>query len=100
MLAEDKVKHFFVNAVVVTGTTLVLLGLGFEAIPAYTASVFLAAGLSVGKEYGDSRAVGNKWDWWDIYYDAIGIIIGICSSISTLYLGKYLASLCLYSIYS
>jgi len=93
MLAEDKVKHFFVNAVVVISVTLMLLGLGFEPIPAYTASVFLAAGLSIGKEYGDSRAVGNKWDWWDICYDILGIIIGICSSISTLYLSKYLISL-------
>lgn len=93
MIAEDKVKHFFVNAVVVIGATLMLLGLGFEPIPAYTASVFLAIGLSVGKEYGDSRSVDNKWDWWDICYDAIGIIIGICSSISSIYLGKYLISL-------
>ena len=93
MIAEDKVKHFFVNAVVVISVTLMLLGLGFETIPALIASTFLAIGLSVGKEYGDSRAVGNKWDWWDIYYDAIGIIIGICSSISTLYLSKYLISL-------
>jgi len=99
-MIKDKAKHFFVNAVVVISVTLMLLGLGFEAIPAYTASVFLAIGLSVGKEYGDSRAKGNKWDWWDICYDAIGIIIGICSSISSIYLGKYLASLCLYSIYS
>ena len=51
MITVDKVKHFFVNAVVVTGATLMLLGLGFETIPAYTASVFLAIGLSVGKEY-------------------------------------------------
>jgi len=93
MITEDKVKHFFVNAVVVISVTLILLGLRFEPIPAYTSSVFLAVGLSVGKEYGDSRAVGNKWDWWDIYYDAIGIIIGICSSISTIHLSKYLISL-------
>jgi len=93
MIAEDKVKHFFVNAVVVISITLMLLCLGFETIPAYTASVFLAVGLSIGKEYGDSRAVGNKWDWWDICYDILGIIIGICSSISTFYLSKYLVSL-------
>ena len=93
MITVDKVKHFFVNAVVVTGATLMLLGLGFETIPAYTASVFLAIGLSVGKEYGDSRAVGNRWDWWDIYYDVLGIIIGICYSISIIYLSKYLISL-------
>ena len=37
----------------------------------------LAVGLSVGKEYGDSKAPGNKWDWYDILADVIGIVIGL-----------------------
>ena len=36
----------------------------------------LAIGLAIGKEYGDSKAPGNKWDWWDILADAIGIAVG------------------------
>lgn len=37
---------------------------------------WFAAGLAIGKEYGDSKASGNKWDWWDILADACGIIMG------------------------
>jgi uncharacterized protein YfiM (DUF2279 family) len=37
---------------------------------------FFALGLGLGKEYGDSKASGNKWDWWDIVADVVGIVIG------------------------
>ena len=36
----------------------------------------LAVGLALGKENGDSKAIGNKWDWYDILADGIGILIG------------------------
>jgi len=36
----------------------------------------LAVGLGIGKEYGDSRAKGNKWDWYDILADGIGVAVG------------------------
>lgn len=39
--------------------------------------VNLLVGLSLGKEYGDSKAPGNKWDWYDILADAIGIVTGL-----------------------
>ena len=38
--------------------------------------VAFALGLGVGKEYGDSRAVGNKWDWLDIVADVAGCAVG------------------------
>ena len=38
---------------------------------------WLAVGLALGKEYGDSKAIGNKWDWGDILSDALGIILGV-----------------------
>jgi len=37
---------------------------------------WLAIGLAIGKEYGDSKAPGNKWEWWGILADAIGIAVG------------------------
>ena len=37
---------------------------------------WLAVGLALGKEYGDSKARGNKWSWGDILADAIGVILG------------------------
>lgn len=64
---KDKLLHFIVNLIVV-------LSIGWINLPL---AIGLAAGLSIGKEYGDSKAPGNKWDWYDILADAIGIVIGL-----------------------
>lgn len=64
---KDKLLHFIVNLIVV-------LSIGWINLPL---AIGLAVGLSVGKEYGDSKAPGNKWDWYDILADAIGIVIGL-----------------------
>ena len=34
-------------------------------------------GLGIGKEYGDSKAVGNKFDIWDIVADVVGIGLAV-----------------------
>lgn len=64
---SDKLKHCLANLLVmfIVGSFNIWLGLG------------LAIGLSVGKEYGDSLVEGNKWDWYDILADAIGLVIGL-----------------------
>lgn len=64
---SDKLKHCLVNLLVmlIAGSINIWLGIG------------LAAGLSLGKEYGDSKAPDNKWDWYDILADTIGIVIGL-----------------------
>ena len=36
-----------------------------------------AAGWGVGKEHGDSNSPTNKWDWWDIVADGLGILSGL-----------------------
>ena len=63
-IQKDKKLHFAVNFIcsIVGGIYGILLGLG----------------LSFGKEYGDSKAVGNRWDWYDIIADCLGLIIGGC----------------------
>ena len=38
--------------------------------------VAFALGLGIGKEYGDSKAAGNKWDWLDIVADVAGCAVG------------------------
>lgn len=63
---SDKLQHFFVCL----GSTL-LIGL-FSPI----AATAFTLGLGLGKEFGDSRAVGNKWDWWDILADICGVAAG------------------------
>ena len=55
---KDKIQHFIVCLI---------------------ASVFLplfAAGLAIGKEYGDKHATGNHWCWLDLLADFMGIAIG------------------------
>lgn len=36
----------------------------------------LAIGAALGKEYGDYKAKGNHWCWWDLLADGIGTLIG------------------------
>lgn len=57
-LGKDKLKHFLVCFVIAVISPLVALG------------------AAMGKEYGDSNALGNHWCWWDVMYDAIGILVG------------------------
>lgn len=38
--------------------------------------VIFSAGLGIGKEFGDSRAINNKWDWSDMAANILGIIAG------------------------
>jgi len=64
---NDKMIHGTVTAL-----TVIIFGLWN-----LTFSVGLAIGLSVGKETGDSLAIGNHWSWLDILADTIGIIIGL-----------------------
>lgn len=92
MIQKDKHMHFSVNVIVVIITTQILLLFGLEPIPAYTASIFFAIGLSVGKEYGDSKAIGNRWDWMDILADAIGIVFGVFMSIQVSIISKAIVS--------
>ena len=39
-------------------------------------SPWLAVGLGIGKEYGDSKSPVNHWDWWDLLADVVGIAVG------------------------
>lgn len=38
-----------------------------------TEAAILAA---LAKEYGDGKAKGNHWCWWDITADMLGVIVG------------------------
>lgn len=65
----DKALHFGVNVV------LALFGIWY-----YSLGVGLCIGASLGKEYGDSQATGNKWSWSDIVADMIGMGVGLLIS--------------------
>ena len=66
MIAKDKLLHFTISAVIAFALSL--------ANP--IAGISFTLGLGLCKEYGDSKAQGNKWSWGDIVADAIGVIFG------------------------
>jgi len=65
-IGKDKWFHFIVN--------LVLALTGFVS---YWLAVGLCVGASAGKEYGDSKAYQNHWDWLDIVADMLGMAAGL-----------------------
>lgn len=65
-IAKDKILHFFVN-----------MGLAMTGFLSYWFAAGLCIGASVGKEYGDSKAYQNHWDWMDIVADMLGMAAGL-----------------------
>ena len=69
-IGKDKIYHALVNfAFALTGFISIPFAVGF------------CIGASIGKEYGDSKASGNKWDWMDIVADLIGMGLGLLTVI-------------------
>ncbi len=62
----DKVLHSGANFVI-----------ALSAFVSYPFALGACIGVSVGKEYGDSKAAGNKWSWGDIVADALGMGTGL-----------------------
>lgn len=71
-MGKDKVAHYFVCFFATIVISLVFFWLG-QTASIITGAMF-ALGLGLGKEFGDSKASGNKWDWYDILADCLGII--------------------------
>ena len=63
---SDYLKHLLVN-----------LGIALFGAVNLPFAIGASLGASFGKEYGDSKAPGNRWDWKDILYDIIGLAIGV-----------------------
>lgn len=63
----DKPAHFIVSFIYSFIVGFVLGGIcGFVA----------GISLGIGKEYGDSKSVGNYWSWGDILADVLGSLVG------------------------
>ena len=72
---NDKLFHFgacFLATIVVSICTFFLGELG----SCFSGGLF-ALGLGIGKEYGDSKSPGNKFDVWDLVADVLGIAAAI-----------------------
>lgn len=67
--------HFgvcFIAALVVSFDTWFL-----DKVGSVCTGVAFALGLGLGKEYGDSKASGNRWEWADILADCLGIACAV-----------------------
>ena len=74
-IGKDKILHagacFF--ATILVSVSMFFLGKTGSIL----CGSWFALGLGLGKEYGDSKAKGNKWDWWDIVADVVGIGLAV-----------------------
>lgn len=67
----DHKEHFIICVI----ATLLAFGLYATFLPfwhVFLMCPLLPLGLGAGKEYGDSQASGNRWDWTDIAADLLG----------------------------
>lgn len=72
---KDKILHAVVCFFATTICSIVCFFLG--EVGSIVSGACFALGLGLGKEYGDSKATGNKWDWKDIVVDLAGIAFAV-----------------------
>ena len=74
-MGKDKVAHYFVCFFSTVLISIAFFWLG--KVASVICGALFSLGLGLGKEYGDSKAVGNKWDWLDIVADCLGILTAV-----------------------
>ena len=75
---KDHIKHFVICAIATLGS-FGFMATFFPFAPSVASCWLLPIGLGVGKEYGDSQASGNRWDWTDILADVFGILAAVAT---------------------
>ena len=77
MIQKDKFQHAGICFLVSLTTVLAMRLSGGTLLSSALAGLMTSMAIGVGKEYGDMKAIGNRWDWQDIAADAIGGAIGV-----------------------
>ena len=75
-IEKDKIQHMTVCAQIAAASAYMVKSAGAPSIPSCVAGFLSGISAGVGKEYGDKKAPGNKWDWLDIVADALGSLAG------------------------
>ena len=76
MVTKDKLMHLGVSCIASLAASVLMFLAKCGALTACLCGVWFTVGLGMGKEYGDSKSPGNKWDWVDFVFDIIGIALG------------------------
>ena len=74
-IGKDKFLHAIVCFFATAIGSIATFWLG--EVPCLFCGGLFALGLGLGKEYGDSKASGNHWEWGDIIADVIGIALAV-----------------------
>lgn len=76
MIQKDYLLHIIICTITALIFSVTISPLVHSPVPAIITGFFTGVTLGIGKEYGDSVAIGNKWDWKDLLCDIIGSAIG------------------------
>lgn len=73
----DKLKHVGVCFLISACIGILLLLLSSNFLIATIAAIYCGLVAAVTKEWSDEVNQNNRWDWYDIIADAVGIIFAI-----------------------
>ena len=73
-MGMDKLMHFGVCFL-----ASMVLAFAFPETP--LVSIGFTCGLGLGKEYGDSKAIGNEFSYGDLLADGAGIACGVLAGL-------------------
>nr|DAI97890.1 MAG TPA: putative periplasmic lipoprotein [Caudoviricetes sp.] len=76
-IQKDKIQHFAVCLMVTLFASALVWLITGSLMWGCSTGTALAAGLALGKEYGDKNAAGNHWCWWDLLADFCGILVAV-----------------------
>ena len=75
-IEQDKLEHYVLCTAVTFITAVAVMLVGKSPMWGGIVATAFTLGLALGKEFGDSRAYGNHWCWWDLLADLLGILTG------------------------
>lgn len=75
-IGKDKVLHFAACMIVAALIAVIVANTCALPFPACMAGFLGGVACGIGKEYGDSKAPGNRWSNADLLADALGAAVG------------------------